>query len=64
LIYPLAAEKLRRGTRRSVGTAMLEVHALMEPEKRHVLELREDEQRAEDEDKAGGRPAGLPRPRR
>jgi len=44
------------GSRRSVGSGMLEVHALMEPEKRHVLELHEDERRPQDEEKDGGRP--------
>ncbi|MCL4813071.1 MAG: hypothetical protein KJ061_11320 [Vicinamibacteraceae bacterium] len=31
-------------SRASVGSAMLEVHALMEPSKKHVLEVREEDE--------------------
>lgn len=44
-------------TRASVGSAFLEVHALMEPSKTHVLEVREeDERRDEAAEDEGGRP--------
>lgn len=45
------------GTRASVGSAFLEVHALMEPSKKHVLEVREeDERRDEASNDEGGQP--------
>ncbi|CAN5814844.1 hypothetical protein BH18ACI5_BH18ACI5_11170 [soil metagenome] len=44
----------KRGSSGSLGSAFLEVQALLEPANRHVLEIRRDEQ-TEDDD-AGGPP--------
>lgn len=41
-------------SRASVGSAMLEVHALMEPSKKHVLEVREEDERRDEAGKGGG----------
>ncbi len=46
----------RSSTCRSIGSAMLEVHAMMEPEKRHILKVGKEDERRDEVDSSGTGP--------
>lgn len=41
--------RTKRRTGASLGDAFLEIHSILEPDKRHVIEMKREEKEAEDE---------------